>query len=68
MEGSEMAPEGMSIYCTIIFYDETLVYGRRKIKTNEILPPTRMYCMKRQARMGGGGIGDLYLVLCIVHC
>ncbi len=39
MEGSEMATEGMSIYCTIIFYDETLVYGRRKIKTNEILQP-----------------------------
>ncbi len=42
MEGSEMATEGMSmIYCTIIFYDETLVYGRRKIKTNEILQPER---------------------------
>jgi hypothetical protein len=41
MEGSETATEGMSIYCTIIFYDETLVYGRRKIKTNEILQPER---------------------------
>ncbi len=43
MEGSEMATEGRSIYCTIIFYDKTLVYGRRKIKTNEILQPERTY-------------------------